>query len=168
MILVTHGIIGAAVGRLFPDKPIISFIAGFISHFLFDAVPHWHYRVFSQKKDPMDPMNNDMQFGWKFVMDLVDIGIDCAAGIALPILLFQGWGGFSNISPAVLWGAIGAIIPDFFQFVHMKWRRGPFARLQYFHLWIHSRAEIDDLHFIGIASQTAIIIAVVLLSRAIF
>ena len=168
MILVTHGIIGAAVGRLFPGAPLVAFLAGFVSHFLTDAIPHWHYQLFSMRKDPANPLNNDMKFGWKFLMDLVSIGTDCLAGILLPILLFQGWSGFSDPAPAILWGAIGAVLPDLLQFVYMKWRQGPFSPLQRFHLWIHSKIDIDRRHLVGIGSQVVIIIVATLLSRGIF
>ncbi len=166
MILVTHGIIGAAVGRLFTSHPLVAFTLGFASHFLSDAIPHWHYPLFSQKRDRENPMNNDLVLGKGFLIDLINIGIDCLLGLVLPILIFQGWDGFANPSPAILAGAIGGILPDPLQFLYMKWKKGPLVLLQRFHLWIHSKKDIDHQHFAGIAGQLLIIIAVILLSQS--
>ncbi len=165
MILVTHGVIGAALGRLFPRYPFLAFLAGFVSHFLADAIPHWHYKLFSHTRHPDDPIQNDMVIGKKFLIDLMDIGLDGTAGLALPILLFQGWAGFSHPDWSVLAGAFGGLLPDFFHFVYMKIRREPFYSFQRFHVWMHSKTDIDKKPLIGIGSQLLIIVAAALLSR---
>jgi hypothetical protein len=38
MILSTH-----AIASLFPSHPTLAVVAGFASHFAFDAIPHWDY-----------------------------------------------------------------------------------------------------------------------------
>lgn len=168
MILVTHGLIGAAVGRLFPNAPAVSFIAGLTSHFILDAIPHWHYPLFSHIGNENDPINSDMVIGKKFLMDLVDIGIDFSSGIILPILFFQGWSGFSELSPSLIAGALGGMLPDLSHFIYMKLKKEPFRLIERFHAWIHSKTYLDKRHFIGIGSQILIGAAAVLLSRGIF
>ena len=50
MILASHAIIGAAVGRLFPLSPFYGFLAGLLSHYAMDAIPHWEYTLPSISK----------------------------------------------------------------------------------------------------------------------
>lgn len=166
MILVTHGIIGAAIGRLIPGYPLAAFAGGLISHFLMDAVPHWHYPLLSAVRDTKDPLQYDMVIGKRFLFDLVSMGLDFAAGIILSVLFFQGWAGFGSVSPWVLFGALGGMLPDASHFLYMKLRREPFYSLERFHIWAHSKKDIDHRYLLGIGSQALIILAAVLLSRA--
>ncbi len=166
MILVTHGFIGAAIGRLLPYNPLAAFALGAASHFLSDAIPHWHYPLLSQKRDKENPMNNDLIIGKGFLTDLVGIGLDCALGLVLPIIIFQGWDGLANPSPAILAGAIGGILPDPLQFLYMKWKKGPIVALQRFHMWIHAKTDLDRHHLLGIGSQFLVIVASILISQS--
>ncbi len=167
MILVTHGIVGAAVGRLFPKHPIVALLAGIVSHFLIDAIPHWHYKLFSAERHLENPIQDDLKIGKSFLVDLVSIGTDFAAGIAFSFLIFPSAGGFWHPSVAVFWGAIGGILPDPIQFLYMKWRHEPLRSLQRFHLWIHSKLDIDKKYFVGIVSQVLFIAAVTAISKLI-
>lgn len=167
MILATHGIVGGAIGYLIPQNPILSFFLGFLSHFVLDAIPHWHYPVFSVKIDKENPMNNDMEINKWFIVDLFDIGIDFMVGIAISILVFH-----PEISPnitmlAILSGAIGAVLPDPLQFLYWKMPNRALTYLQKFHMWIHSATDINDWHFLGITTQTAFATAIIWLTKQI-
>jgi hypothetical protein len=46
MILSTHAIVGGAIASLFPSHPILIAAAGFTSHLVIDAIPHWDYPLY--------------------------------------------------------------------------------------------------------------------------
>ncbi len=156
MILATHAIIGGAIGKLLPNHPILAFTLGFASHFVADAIPHWHYPLFSAKIDKKDPMNNDMLFNKWFVVDLFNIGIDCLLGIAVAVVFLHPPIALDASLVSILAGAIGAVIPDALQFVFWKLPDRPLRALQRFHIWIHSKTDIDAYHLSGIAMQAAL------------
>ena len=61
MTLTTHAIFGAGLASLMPEHPVAAFIAGFASHFVLDAIPHWDYAILSESVDP--------NFGKKIIVD---------------------------------------------------------------------------------------------------
>lgn len=162
MILVTHAITGGAIGKLLPNNPVSAFILGFASHFVTDAIPHWHYPLFSVKEDKSDPMRNDMLFNKWFVVDIFNIGIDCLSGILLSLIFFHPSLTFDSSFISVLAGAVGGVAPDALQFFYWKIPNKPLIALQKFHLWIHSKIDLDSRHLIGISTQIFFIIAIVL------
>jgi len=160
MILTTHALTGAALGKLIPN-PILAFIAGFLSHFLFDAIPHWHYYLRSKVKESLY-RDEDMVIGRAFIIDLFVIGFDFVLGIAAAILIFQGWDGFSHPSLSILSAAVGAVLPDILLFAAWKIKKEPLLALRRFHKWMHARTNLDERPFFGILSEgvcAAIVIA---------
>ena len=90
MILSVHAVIGVAAAQMFPENPILAFGAAFLSHFIADALPHWDYPLSSKKEDKNNVLNEDMVIGQKgFILDLVKIGLDAGAGLALSYFIFQ-------------------------------------------------------------------------------
>ncbi len=167
MTLTTHAIVGAAIGSLMPSHPVLGFAAGFASHFLLDAIPHWDYHLASIKEDSDNPMNNDIVFNINFIFDLFKMGFDAILGIIIVLLLF----GFSNshLVWTPLWGAIGALTPDALQFVYLKWKHEPIASIHQFHiLRIHSKRGLSDHPILGISLQIAMIVLVVAISKLFF
>ena len=155
MILATHGIVGGAIGYLIPQNPVLSFFLGVISHFVIDAVPHWHYPVFSAKIDRENPLNNDMVLNKWFAGDLFDIGIDFLLGIWIAASVFHPEASVDAAMISILCGAIGGIFPDPLQFVYFKMPNRLLLPLQKFHIWIHAENFLDKRHLIGISSQIA-------------
>jgi hypothetical protein len=154
MILTTHAIIGAAAASMFPEHPVIAFGAAFASHFVLDAIPHWHYRVASMQKNPDDKMKDDMVVGPQFIFDVAKIGLDALLGIGISLGALS-W--YLHSSPwLILIGAIGGILPDPLQFVYWKFRREPIATLQRFHVRIHATTDLDSRLLLGIGSQILI------------
>lgn len=139
MILTNHAITGAMLATLTPNQPLLGFTAGFLSHFVLDAIPHWDYSLDSLKKDDKNPMNNDMAINRDFVKDLFKIGLDGIIGLAFAYLILCFYMKFSVLS--ILSGAIGAMAPDALQFAYMKCRFEPLVSLQRFHIWIHADKE---------------------------
>jgi len=121
MTLTTHALVGAAAASIFPHHPYVAFAAGFASHLAIDSIPHWDYArwLTSVDKDPGNPLNNDMRWGWGFAHDLAIIATDAVLGTILAVVLL-GWAGVSV--PIALVGAWAGVLPDFLQFVFYKTR----------------------------------------------
>jgi hypothetical protein len=153
MVLSTHAIVGGAIASLFPSDPILVALAGFASHFAIDAIPHWDYplRSISVGKGAD---NRRLELTRTVVIDLMCIGVDACAGLALAIWLFA--------TPASVWivslGAVAAMLPDPLQFIHSIHPREPLVSLQRFHGWIHSRRRLAWR--LGVGSQIAFAVAV--------
>ena len=153
MILSTHAVVGGAISSLFPSDPILAAAAGFVSHFAIDAIPHWDYplRSISVGKGAD---NRRLRLSRAVMTDLICIGVDACAGLALAIWLFA--------TPASVWaialGALAAMAPDPLQFVHSIHPREPLVTLQRFHRWMHSNRKLAWK--LGVSSQIAFAAAV--------
>lgn len=160
MTLATHAVVGAAIGSVLPAHPVLAAALGFGSHFLLDSLPHWDYQLASAQKDPTNPLNDDLVLGKAFLADLVKIGFDLVLGFVLAYAFFQ------PTDRALIWslyaGALGAVLPDFLQFVYFKIRRWPFSALQRLHLWIHTKHQIKYRPVLGVGLQAFLVLAIVL------
>ncbi len=156
MTLTTHAVIGAAVATAFPVSPVFAFVAGFMSHFILDSIPHWDYHLDSGREDKADPLNADMEYGPAFHRDLLKIACDILLGFGL-VLIALKLGHLELYWLPLYAGAVGAILPDFLQFAYMKLRREPLTSLQRFHEWIHADLRLNDRPVIGIASQAFVV-----------
>lgn len=166
MVLATHAMIGAAVANIFPAHPILGFFAGFASHFLADAIPHWHYALTTTKGSKKCSMDADMLINKHFPLDLLKISIDAILGITCAILFF----GASQpvFLSATLMGAAGGILPDALQFLYWKWRHEPLTSLQRFHLWVHAKSDLDDKSIVGPALQIIGALTIMAVVRLLF
>ncbi|MGY4429488.1 hypothetical protein ACVWWO_001965 [Bradyrhizobium sp. F1.13.1] len=148
MILSTHAIVGGAIAYMLPSHPIVVAVAGFASHFVIDAIPHWDYplQAISVRKN-VD--NRLLKADRRLWMDLLTIATDASTGFALAILLFY--------PRAPIWmialGAAAGMLPDPLQFMHSLYKREPLVTLQRFHVWIHTKRRLNWQ--IGIVSQAA-------------
>jgi hypothetical protein len=153
MILSTHAIVGGAIASLFPSHPALAAIAGFASHFAIDAIPHWDYPLRSISTG-QGADNRRLKMDRDLLLDLMLIGLDALAGLALAIWLFA--------TPAtigvIMLGACAAILPDPLQFAQSLYPHEPLNSLQRFHHWIHSRRRLSWP--IGASSQAAFAAAV--------
>jgi hypothetical protein len=162
MILVSHGIIGGAVGNFFPQNPLLAFFMGLLSHFVFDAIPHWHYQVKSISPKA-DLPKGVFKVGPGLVWDAVKISADFFLGFLLAMLIF-GKGDYSDY--AVFAGALGGIFPDGLLLLSYVWRTKILVVLRRFHLFIHTDVYLDSRPVFGPLSQVAIVVAVVILAKA--
>ena len=166
MVLSTHAVIGAAVAQLFPTHPLVGFTLGFASHFVADAIPHWHYHVGSVVREEGSKKGVDMVFRNKhFPYDLLKIGTDGLLGLGLAVFFF----GASSpvLFSATVFGAVGGMLPDALQFVYWKWKHEPLASLQRFHHWVHAKSDLNARAFVGPAFQAALICLCVILVRSV-
>ncbi len=156
MILVTHGVIGRALAHsVFLEHPVLAFVAGFLSHFVMDMIPHWDYHISAETKP--GSLENNFSISWKHIVSILKIILDFASGIILPVLLFPPF------SLAILLGAFGGVLPDILQFVYWKTKRPLF--LQKFHHWIHAKRNFNGRPYIGASMQIGIIAMAFYLSR---
>ena len=164
MTLATHAIIGAALATAIPEHPVAAFTAGFASHFIIDAIPHWDYPIWSDSVNPQ--VAAPVRLDRALVLDAVSIGFDALAGLAVSVLAFGEPGAFA----AVLAGAAGGILPDPLQFVTSRFPHEPLLSLQRFHMWIHTKRRLrtEGRHFTGISSQILFVIAVIALAKFLF
>src|SRR3989338_1463162 len=161
MILATHAIAGAALASMMPDRPGLAFIAGVISHFLLDTIPHWDYQLRSKREDKSNPLDNDIIIGHDFWFDLIKISGDALLGLILSWLFFyQTFTGELGVTTFVA-GAIGGLLPDAFQIAYFKLRSPWLTILQRFHYWIHADREKKLEPIIGVISQAFLIALIV-------
>jgi hypothetical protein len=153
MILSTHAVVGGAIASFIPSHPLLAVGAGFASHFVLDAIPHWDYSLHSIAVGK-GADNRRLQLSRGVLIDLIKIGFDAAAGLALALWLFST----PASMPIVAAGACAAMLPDALQFVHSVFPREPLSTLQRVHGWIHSRRKLTWK--LGVSSQIAITIAV--------
>lgn len=165
MTIGTHAIIGAAIGSVLGDKPEAALALGWVSHYFFDFVPHWDYRLRSARVDVNNPLNNDLAGGRDFYYDLIKLGSDTLLGLAFGLLFFVNLARPENLL-AVLAGATGALLPDFLQFVYIKLRREPFTTLQKIHGRAHSSyRELNKKPLLGFLLQLVIILVAFLVGN---
>jgi len=161
MTLTTHAITGAAIASVLPPSYELAFVVGFASHFILDAIPHWDYKIISGSIDP--DRGGRLGFDRRLVLDLLRIGADAAAGIILPLLFFAG----PEYAPLIFMGAAGGMLPDFLQFLYLRFPRGPLVSLQRLHRWCHTEERFAGRPAVGIATQVVFAAGVIILFRAI-
>ncbi len=104
MTLAVHASVGMLVGRL-TKNPLLGFLAGVVSHFLLDMIPHgdeYMLRNYQEKKDVSKSV--------AYVL------IDTAITVGMIILMFTQ--GIFSRSFAGAMGALGAIVPDILVGLH--------------------------------------------------
>jgi len=159
MILSTHAIVGGAIASLLPSHPVLAVAAGFASHFVIDAIPHWDYPLRSIAIGKTAD-NRKLKISATLFRDLALIGFDACAGLALALLLFAN----ATTAWVVALGAIAGMLPDPLQFVHSVYPYEPLKSLQRFHSWIHSKKKLQWR--LGVSSQAGFAILVTMLVLA--
>src|ERR1700730_12540816 len=153
MILTTHAIVGGALATFFPSLPVFAFAAGFESHFVIDAIPHWDYPLQSISVAPGH--RNKLKLDRPLLQDLVLIGFDGFAGLALAVGLFATSATVLTIGV----GALAAMLPDPLRFVHSLFPREPLKSLQRFHRWIHTKRRLEWT--LGVSAQIVFVATVI-------
>ena len=154
MILTTHAVVGAALATFLPSYPAAAFAVGFASHFVLDAIPHADYPIRSRSINPAigAPMKLETVLFW----DLLTIGSDGLFGLLAAVFLF----GTPTALWAILFGAIGAMLPDPLQVMCARFPREPLRTLQKFHRWAHTGRQIQDTT-LAVATQAGFVAVIV-------
>lgn len=163
MILATHAIVGAVAARLVPANPLFAFFAGFVSHFIIDAIPHWDYQLLSLKKDEGNFLNSSVVFNKKFLIDLTKFVFDVGSGIAFSLLVFN----YPDYRAYLITvsGIAGAVLPDFLSFLYWVIKQEPLTSLYRFHFWIHSKNEVLKSQLSkGVVFQLVFVLGIVLIA----
>lgn len=138
MIAAPHMIVGAILGDLITNYPL-AFLAGFASHFIFDAIPHLEHSTFWKKGERKEFHLTKGEYFFIFSEILI--------GLLIVLWFFlsrsKNW--------AILIGAFGAILPDFIDNVPF-WspflRKFPiFKQFHQVHNFIHHR-KMDPKNWI--------------------
>lgn len=104
MTAITHVSAGAAIGSFMPN-PIASAGVGFLSHLLFDFIPHWDPEVIPQK-----------QAGFRKILGPILLAIDLSVASVILVLLIP--------YPTMFWGGLIGGIVDLDNFMHLLSRFG--------------------------------------------
>jgi len=167
MILLTHSVVGGAIGVALRTHPVLAFTAGFASHFILDAFPHWQYSLVSTKPHPTDKMLGRFILDIKFIFDLIKVGIDMLVSIIVVYLFFHGdtFSLTTFLSQGVFWGMVGGVLPDFLQFAYYQTKSRLLTPLQRFHMWIHVGPDKERTSWypLGVFLQVGIITITLLL-----
>jgi len=160
MILATHAIVGTAVASFFPEKPIIAFVAGFASHFLLDAIPHWEYKIQSGFLNPK--IAGKLEFNRGFLHDMFRIGSDIAIGSMGAWLIFSATVPFMII----LIGVIAGILPDPLQILFTRLKFEPFVSFQRFHERIQIASPIyKNNPVLGVTLQVIFVVVIIIITK---
>jgi len=163
MTLTTHAIVGALAAQFFPQYPAAAFAAGFASHFVIDALPHWDYSLRSSREHA-DPLQFDLEIGRDFVHDIVKIGFDAILGLFLSCVIAYLFD--LSLILAVI-GACAGIFPDALQFVYFKTHLKLLRSLQRFHIWIQEGRQLHIAAWKGISLQGALVIVLICVVKAV-
>src|SRR4030042_5795292 len=120
MFLTVHGAIGIIIGQRIPN-PLLAFIVGFISHYIFDIIPHGDSRA-------PDKWKNPIHIAFAALIDLIVLIIFILCLGVNTIIL--NW----NTALALL----GSLIPDFLQGFYFLTNKKKLIRHQNIHNFFHN------------------------------
>ena len=120
MILTTHALVGAAIGKHIANPWLITFIA-IPLHYLLDTFRHGEY-LGQQSKT-------------KEVLGKVMLDIFCGLFIITLYILFFHPATF--VVKTILFGAFISMFPDFITFLHWKLHVPHLGKIYAFHQWVH-------------------------------
>ncbi len=160
MILATHAIVGVALTRPFTSYAAAAAM-GFVSHYVFDAIPHWHYYVPRIKRVVTATNYKPVSFlKPEFIPELLLIISDLMGGFFVAGLFFRS----SNITH-ILVAAFFAILPDLLVGLCRSMPHPVLIAHDKFHRFMHARHLLDDYPILGIGSQVLIVVGILFLFR---
>jgi len=161
MVLFTHSISGAATALIFRRYPVLALIMAFLSHFVLDLIPHWHYKILSRTKDSSLPFGEKLSFGKKFLKDLARTGLDFGMGLAVSLFVSQIF--FPGNFWLTFFGACAGALPDALQVFYYRFESSKLLYwFQWFHEKVHAKTNLDNNPAKGIFYQIFISIAFVI------
>ncbi len=131
--------------------PLAAVVVAVGSHFILDAIPHWHYPIPSLKRDLKNPSAGRFVFDRVFAGDILKTGLDCLLGFVAVFGLSlwhapQAW-------PWAILGASLGVLPDLLQFIYYASKGRVFPNLHLFHKHIHTLTRLDDQPLLGIGAR---------------
>ena len=123
MVIVPHMLAGAAIGAHSPNV-WAAFCFGLLSHYLLDSLPHWEY---------LDSIKiSKFKHLAKILIDLI---------IAIIIVLIVAW----PLKIIIIFGIMGALLPDFIEFLYINYKIKLLRPLSLFHHKVHYYKKIPFL-----------------------
>lgn len=166
MVLSTHAVAGAATALALKQNTGIALLAAFSSHFVLDAIPHWHYKLLSKDLDDSSPFGKKMDFGIPFVKDIFRTGIDFGLGLAVSLIAAHpaGSGLFYGNFWLIVSGAFIGALPDALQVAYYRFPNfKPLFYFQLFHEKIHTKKRLDGEPAKGILQQVILSAVIIFL-----
>src|SRR3989344_7218840 len=149
MVLSTHAIAGAATALVFRDNPIIALAAAFSSHYVLDAIPHWHYKLLSKRTDDSYPFGKKIDFGMDFRKDIFRTGFDFWLGLIISLTISQIF--FPEYFLLTAFGAFAGALPDALQVFYYRFKNfKPAYWFQWFHEKVHAKRHLNNEPIKGI------------------
>lgn len=158
MFLTVHGPVGALIGALAPD-PVSAFVCSFLSHAVFDAIPHGDKSLGPQCAGPTCTHRDEVRFAMRLA---------AADGVIMLAVLAWTLAPWREL-PAlpILAGIAGSVLPDVLQGLHkivprVRW----FAQCARLHDYFHNRVVRYDPSFpVGLCAQTIALALVIAADR---
>lgn len=153
MILTPHAIVGAAIVNIFPDHPVIGFSLAFASHYLLDLIPHKEYHLHGFIDENAKTVASVIGNFKSTIKSILSISFDFIIGIILSSLFFIS---DSRTFYLTLLGVAAGVLPDFFQFLYLKYKREPWIWFQKIHDYFHSEDKMEDKPIKGYLIQVSV------------
>lgn len=160
MILITHELIGGALATTLNVNPVAAFFTGWVSHYLFDAVPHWHYRL----KPTIKEFLAWDETGMHFVTKLIKTGFGSVGTIMLDGLLgiaavfFIARPESASVFVLLCCGMAGGVLPDFMVSLSKVFPNRFLDQANALHQAVHTKIFLDEKPLWGIGSQLAAVL----------
>lgn len=164
--LTTHAIVGtaamtatvAALGATLTGLTL-GVAAGFASHFVIDAIPHWNEGsaiLRSTTRNKHEPLEGNVIAGEYALRDFSVVSADGLLGLFLSIVIFSVWLFHVPVSTVFL-GAAAGECPDALQFFYFKTRLKLMEPLQKF----HHRIQIELAGVLYLSIELGLVIIIV-------
>jgi hypothetical protein len=153
MLLTTHVMVGASLGLLVaPDRPLLAFGVGFLSHILIDIIPHGDADLYENYLN-----------GKQVRRAMAYVGTDAACAVILTLILLNS-PLHEAVRGAVSWGIAGGVVPDVLVGAREKLKIQALDGFHRFHFFFHnmvSKRYGDVPMWLGIGGQAAVIAGMV-------
>jgi len=152
MFLLIHSTAGMILGQAV-QKPVWSFIVGFVTHFIFDIIPHGDSGVYTKYK------NGEMK---KRAVAIVTV--DAVLTILWVLWSMEAFTG--DIRRSVTAGIAGSVLPDLLVGLSEAFKkRNSLQKFQRFHIRIHNLI-VEKIHrdwpwIMGVAFQATVLLILI-------
>lgn len=145
MYLTIHAAAGALIGS-YINEPLVSFIVGLISHYFLDLLPHSDANISTEGHTA----KSLRKLYFSKIVGLIYLDISLAIIVAAAL--------FTNnihfLTPAIIWGMIGSVLPDIFQILSFFWPKNHYLKkINKFHNFIHYSPQKPISLIIGQSTQ---------------
>lgn len=165
MLLSTHAVSGAAIALILRRYPALAFTAAFLSHFMLDSIPHWHYKIISRSADGSSPFGEKLSFGKNFLRDILRTGFDFGIGLLISLAVSRIF--FPGNLRLTFFGALAGALPDAIQVIYYRFKNSkPLYWLQWFHEKMHAERRLDNELAKGIFYQIAVLATFIVIAIA--